>query len=222
MMSPIIPRTVHGLDPFVCLSAMHKSVRRGLEREAMEFACELGHTSKGFATMVANRLEVISHEDVSLAAPEVIPLVHASCTQARAWFDLQLDDLRKMGKWRMAIGTAIRALCRAEKSREGDHFQAAVGMSMLLDGRAPEIPDWAYDHHTTKGRKMGRGVEYFLTEATKLRPKSAEPDRYAKAAKAIVKAVVSTVVAGGKPKAAAAGNDKRGRRSKSTTQTLFG
>jgi hypothetical protein len=41
------------------LSAMEKAIRRGLEREAMEFAVELMHTSKAFHSMVCNRLEVI-------------------------------------------------------------------------------------------------------------------------------------------------------------------
>jgi replication-associated recombination protein RarA len=170
---PRIPQTLHNLNPFDCLSAMQKCIRRGLEREAMQFACELGHTSKAFATMVGNRLEIISHEDVGLAAPELIPLVHVSCQQAKAFY-----DRAEFGKWRMPIGTAVRALCRAPKSREGDHFNAAIGLPNELHGVAPEVPDWAYDHHTTRGRKLGRGVEYFRTESTKLVPPPDGPDPY--------------------------------------------
>ena len=54
MMSPRIPTTVHGLNLFECLSGLQKCIRRGLERQAMLFACELGHTSKGFATAVGD------------------------------------------------------------------------------------------------------------------------------------------------------------------------
>ena len=64
----MIPRTVHNMGAMECLSAIQKCVRRRMEREAMEFACELGHTSKAFVTMVCNRLELISHEDIGLAA----------------------------------------------------------------------------------------------------------------------------------------------------------
>jgi replication-associated recombination protein RarA len=117
----MIPRTIHNLGAHECISAMQKFIRRGMEREAMEMAVELGHTSKGFATWVTTRLEIISHEDVGLAAPEIIPLVRTCCEQARAWWNAD-----KLGQWRMPIGTAIRALARAAKSREGDHFQAAV------------------------------------------------------------------------------------------------
>ena len=57
---------------------MQKAIRRGIEREAMEFAVELMHTSKAFHSMVCNRLEVICHEDLdTLAAP------HGSCRSSR-------------------------------------------------------------------------------------------------------------------------------------------
>lgn len=162
----MIPRTVHNLGAFECLSAMQKCVRRGLEREAMEFACELGHTSKAFSTMVTNRLQIVSHEDVIL-------LVRTCCQQAREWY-----DPKKLGKWRIVVGTAIRAMCRADKSREGDHFQAAVGLRSKLEDYTPEIPDWAYDQHTRKGRKEGRGLDFFRTESTKLCPPPDGPDPY--------------------------------------------
>jgi hypothetical protein len=53
----MIPDTMNGLPAMACISAMQKAIRRGMEREAMEFAVELMHTSKAFHTMVCNRLE---------------------------------------------------------------------------------------------------------------------------------------------------------------------
>lgn len=169
----MIPKTIHGLTPHDCISAMQKFIRRGMEREAMEVACEMGHTSKGFATWVAGRLEVIAHEDVGLAAPEVITLVRTCVKQAREWYEPD-----RLGKWRMPIGTAIRALCRATKSREGDHFQAAVGLPLELEGRAPSIPDWVYDQHTHRGKAKGRGLDYFRTVSTQLVPAPDGKDPY--------------------------------------------
>jgi len=169
----MIPRTAHNLSAFDCLSAMQKCIRRGLEREAMEFACELGHTSKAFATMVVNRLEIINHEDIGLAAPELIPLVATCCEQAR-----RLYKPDKLGLWRMIAGTAIRAMCRAPKSREGDHFQAAVGLCNQLLDEAPEIPDWALDMHTVRGRKLGRDLDHFRAEGAQLVPAPDGPDLY--------------------------------------------
>ena len=52
----MIPDTKNGLSAMATISAMQKSIRRGLEREATEFACELIHTSKAFHSMVCNRL----------------------------------------------------------------------------------------------------------------------------------------------------------------------
>lgn len=169
----MIPFTVHKIAPHACISAMQKFIRRGMEREAMEVAVEMGHTSKGFATWVTTRLEIISHEDVGLATPEIITLVRTCCQQAREWYDAE-----KLGQWRMPIGTAIRALCRAAKSREGDHFQAAVGLRSQLEGYAPKIPDWVHDQHTIIGRKKGRGADYFRTVSTQLVPPPATPDAY--------------------------------------------
>ena len=101
-----MPATRNGLDPFQCLSALQKCIRRGLEREAMEFAVELMHSSKAFASMVCNRLQVISHEDCDTqAARTIVPFVKAACEQAREWYDA---DPAKLGKARMAIGNAIR------------------------------------------------------------------------------------------------------------------
>ena len=56
----MIPATKNGLPAMACVSAMQKAIRRSMEREAMEFAVELMHTSKAFHSMVCNRLEVFA------------------------------------------------------------------------------------------------------------------------------------------------------------------
>lgn len=162
----MIPATKNGLPSMACISALQKCIRRGMEKEAMQFACELLHTSKGFHSMVCNRLEVISHEDIDTTAdPRIVPFVKAACDQARAWYDPD-----QIGKSRMAIGNAIRLMCRAQKSREGDHFHASIGLASLLEGFVPTIPDWANDGHTIKGKSLGRGIDYFRAESAKLEP----------------------------------------------------
>lgn len=160
----MIPRTHHNQAALVCLSAMQKCIRRGMEREAMEFACELLHTSKPFCSMVCNRLELISHEDIdSMANPQIVPYVATCAAQAKAWYELP-----NPGKSRMAIGNAIRLMCRALKSRSADHFQAAIGLQNLLNGHVPTVPDWAHDMHTHQGKRLKRGLDHFRTEGTKL------------------------------------------------------
>ena len=170
----MIPPTKNGLPAMGCLSALQKSIRRGMEREAMEFACELIHTSKAFNTMVCNRLELIAHEDIdTAAAPHIVPFVRAAAQQAREWYDPE-----KLGRSRMPIGNAIRMMARAPKSREGDHFQAAIGLGQTLAGECPKIPDWANDGHTIAGKAQGRGVEFFREVSTVLAPAPATKDAY--------------------------------------------
>lgn len=169
-----IPDTKNGLPAMGCLSAMQKCIRRGMELEAMRFAVELHHTSKAFAVMVTNRLEIISHEDIdTMRAPWVVPYVRTCCEQARDWY-----DPKKLGKSRMAIGNAIRLMCRAPKSREGDHFHVAVGLAAEVEGYVPTIPDWADDHHTLRGKALGRGLDWFREHSTQLVPPPVDPDPY--------------------------------------------
>jgi hypothetical protein len=78
----------------------------------------------------------------------------------------------------MAIGNAIRLMCRAQKSREGDHFGAAIGLRAQLESFAPEIPDFANDRHTLAGRKLGRGLKHFREEGAKLIPPPTAVDPY--------------------------------------------
>jgi replication-associated recombination protein RarA len=169
----MIPDTKHGLNTMACVSAMQKAIRRGMEREAMEFACELMHSGKAFHSMVCNRLEVICHEDLNtLAAPHVFPVVAASLAASRERYS------KSIGEARLMVRNAIRAMCRSPKSRAGCHFAAAIGLRSLLEDYAPEIPDYALDMHTMKGKAMGRGLDHFRKEGAKLVPEPTEPDLY--------------------------------------------
>ncbi|WP_036054542.1 hypothetical protein [Bradyrhizobium sp. URHD0069] len=170
----MIPDTRNGLPAMACVSAMQKAIRRGMEREAMQFAVELIHTSKAFHSMVCKRLEIISHEDIDTQEnPAIVPFVATAVAQAMRWYDAE-----KPGASRMAIGNAIRLMSRAKKSREGDHFAAAVGLRSMLEGFVPTIPDWANDRHTIAGKKLGRGLDHFRKEGAKLIPPPTADDPY--------------------------------------------
>jgi replication-associated recombination protein RarA len=165
----MIPATIHNMPAMACVSAMQKAIRRGLEKEAMEFAVEQLHTSKAFHSMVCNRLEVICHEDLdTLAAPHVFPFVAASRERYS----------KSIGEARLMVGNAIRMMARAPKSRAGCHFGAAIGLRSMLENFAPTIPDWANDQHTLAGKKLGRGLDHFRLEGAKLVPEPTEPDPF--------------------------------------------
>ena len=169
----MIPPTKNGLPAMACVSATQKAIRRGMEREAMEFACELMHTSKAFHTMVCNRLEIISHEDLdTLAAPWVVPFVATAVAQSKERYG------KSIGEARLMIGNAIRMMCRSPKSRAGCHFAAAIGLRSMLEDFAPTIPDWANDQHTLEGKRMGRGLDHFRKEGAKLIPPPTADDPY--------------------------------------------
>lgn len=169
----MITATMSGLPAMACVSAMQKCIRRGLEREAMEFACELIHTSKAFHSMVCNRLEVICHEDLdTLAAPHVVPFVATALAQSRDRYS------KSIGEARLMVGNAIRIMCRSPKSRAGCHFAAAIGLRSTLEQFAPAIPDFANDQHTLAGKKLGRGLDHFRQEGAKLVPEPTEPDLF--------------------------------------------
>ena len=170
----MIPPTKNGLPAMACLSALQKCIRRNLELEAMRFAVELHQSSKNFATMVCNRLEIISHEDIdTIAAPWIVPYVATATAQAREWYKVD-----KPGRSLMPIGNCIRLMARAPKSRQGDHFQASTRLAAELEGYVPQIPDWADDQHTIRGKQLGRGLEYFRNESTKLIPVPTHSDSY--------------------------------------------
>jgi hypothetical protein len=117
---------------------------------------------------------LISHEDIDTQAdPAIVPFVAAAVAQAMRWYDAE-----KLGASRLAIGNAIRSMCRAKKSREGDHFGAAIGLRAQLEDFVPTIPDWANDQHTLAGRKLGRGLDHFRKEGAKLVPPPTADDPY--------------------------------------------
>ena len=156
-----------------CVSAMQKAIRRGMEREAMEFAVELMHTSKAFHSMVCNRLEVICHEDLdTLAAPQVVPFVATALAQSRERYG------KSIGEARLMVGNCIRMMCRSPKSRAGCHFAAAIGLRSMLEGFAPTIPDCALRSAHDGRASVGRGLDHFRKEGAKLIPPPTEPDLY--------------------------------------------
>ncbi|WP_152535715.1 hypothetical protein [Bradyrhizobium sp. Ai1a-2] len=111
--APMIPDTLNGLPAMACVSAMQKAIRRSMEREAMEFAVELMHTSKAFHTMVCNRLEIICHEDLdTLAAPHVFPFVAASLAASRDRYS------KSIGEARLTVGNASRRAASASMPRQ--------------------------------------------------------------------------------------------------------
>jgi replication-associated recombination protein RarA len=140
-------------------SSLQKSLRRGMEKDAMYWALEM---CPKYERYLWKRLQIISYEDVSALAPGNIPL--AISVMKNDYF-----NYREKGEMLapLILANAILLLARSPKNRIADNFITAV--SFLIDnGWKEEIPDYALDKHTSKGRQMGRGGKDFVDEGTRL------------------------------------------------------
>jgi replication-associated recombination protein RarA len=141
-------------------SALQKSIRRGLEREALHWATEL--ELAGYDNCVWKRLRIIASEDVGLADTSVAVAVRALYDN---WRELSKKKDEPAGHYRVFLLHAVCLLARAPKSRSLDH--ALMLMYGGERGQLP-IPDYALDMHTRRGREVGRGLTHFLEEGAKL------------------------------------------------------
>jgi replication-associated recombination protein RarA len=68
--------------------------------------------------------------------------------------------LRRPGRptERIMLAHAVLALCRAPKSRVCDDFAAWTSHRIESEGEKLEIPDYALDFHTKRGRAKGRQI----------------------------------------------------------------
>ena len=158
------------------ISALQKSIRRGLEEQACMFAYELYISSPQLEEKLWRRLLTISVEYIGMGNPMAAIMVNNLYQMSRE-FDYSDGDRP------MYFIHAIRYLCQSEKDRSSDLLKNICIKSFAM-GKFPEIPDYALDKHTVRGQAMGRDSFHFLNEASKVYPqKEVDNDykeRYAK------------------------------------------
>lgn len=158
------------------ISALQKSIRRGLEEQACMFAYEMYISSPQLEEKLWRRLLTISVEDIGMGNPIAAIMVN-NLYQMSKQFDYSDGDRP------MYFIHAIRYLCSSEKDRSSDLLKNICIKSFAM-GKFPEIPDYALDKHTQRGQAMGRDSFHFLNEASKVYPqKEVDNDykeRYAK------------------------------------------
>jgi replication-associated recombination protein RarA len=69
---------------------------------------------------------------------------------------------------RIILAHAIIALCRAPKSRIADDLACVVSHQRESEGLRREIPDYALDQHTQRGKRLGRGIQHWAEEGCQL------------------------------------------------------
>ncbi|HVY51844.1 MAG TPA: AAA family ATPase [Devosia sp.] len=161
--------TEHGLAADEVISALQKSIRRGLTENALLLGWEMYVTSAEMEAMLWSRLGVISVEDVGLGNPTAPILVETLYRMHERHARPQHDRF-------LFAAHAIRVMASGLKDRTTDDMANWAKHSIALGERLPEIPDFALDMHTRRGAQMGRDYRWFLEEASKVAPEIANRD----------------------------------------------
>ena len=160
------PLTQHGHPLGEVASAFQKAIRRGLEDEALHWGVELDISNYG--EYAWKRMRIITSEDIGLAE------LHLPA-QIRALYDNWVDQRKKKddkhGPERLFLIHGILLLVRSHKSRLVDHAL----ITYYGNHAKREIPDWALDKHTFRGRRLKRGVKHFFEEGIRLTNKMTLP-----------------------------------------------
>lgn len=164
-MSAYKQQTVKGYEFSEVASAFQKSIRRGLEAEAMYWAIELYESN--YDEYLWKRMRIITSEDVGLANGSLPAVIHALYS---TYTELKKKKDERHRPERLQLTHAVLKLCRAKKSRVVDHCLIASWENHAKEKKA--IPDYALDKHTLKGKKMGRGWGHFFKEGTLLEPQA--------------------------------------------------
>lgn len=144
------------------ISALQKSIRRGLEEQACMFAYELYVSSPQLEEKLWRRLLTISVEDIGMGNPMAAIVVNNLYQMSR---EFEYAD----GDRPIYFIHAIRYMCQSEKDRSSDLLKNICIKSFAM-GKFPEVPDYALDKHTQRGQAMGRDSFHFLNEASKVYP----------------------------------------------------
>ena len=162
--------TENGFPADEVISALQKSIRRGLTENAVLLGWEMFITSPELEEKMWARLMVISVEDVgygNLDAPVLIDTLYR----------MHLRFGRPEHDRFLFAAHAIRVMASGKKDRTSDDMVNWAKHSMAFGERMPEIPDFAVDMHTGRGEAMGRDYLYFMNEASKVVPEIEDKDQ---------------------------------------------
>lgn len=153
-------KTKQDFDFFEVASAFQKSIRRGDELQSMYWAVEL--YDSGYQNYAWKRMIIMASEDVGLGDPFVIVQMMA----LKQSYDFLAQKKEKSLPERLPFTQAVILLSRCCKSRYIDHaitYYWNLNKTVHID-----IPDYAFDMHTRRGKAMGRGLEFFYNESVKV------------------------------------------------------
>lgn len=152
-------KTIKGYDMFEVVSAFQKAIRRGIESDAMFWGVELFES--GFIPYAWKRMLIISIEDIGLANP-MAPVV---VRELKNIYD-EMTKNDKKGQYRLPYVQAILYLVHSKKSRLTDWALNYWFDSHLFNDEDREIPDYAIDIHTRRGKIIGKTITDFFTSGS--------------------------------------------------------
>lgn len=168
-------RTIRGYTLLDVASALQKAIRRADARHAGYWAIELFES--GYQMYLWRRLLTISAEDCWGVITHEVEALRVSWERIHE---------HKRGRGRIFAAKAVILLCMARKSRDADHLTNLVYDPKAVDDaelerqldearNAPEdlpIPEYAYDVHTSIGKKAGKTkAQFFREEQAALDPR---------------------------------------------------
>ncbi len=170
--------TKRGYELFEVASALQKSIRRGDAKTAGYFALEL--EASGFVKYLWRRLFVISAEDIAGCVTQEVEALYKGFIHVN-YKSKKLDK----PEGRLFIAKAVILLAQAFKCRDADHLIIYVYdreniskkevdelIKSVTEADKMDIPEYAYDCHTIKGKSRGKTKEDFLkTEFESLNPR---------------------------------------------------
>lgn len=157
-------RTKNGYKLDETVSSLQKEIRRGNELMASYWAFELNDS--GYWRYCFRRLQVIAGEDIGLANPEAMILVSSTYSsllaQERVKKVLQVDN--------NVLGFVVAYMARSKKSRHVDYLGGVI-LKRKEQGWKPEVPEYAIDEHTERGRELGKDDNEFFRTGSMIKNK---------------------------------------------------
>lgn len=155
-------KTMRGYDFFEVSSSFQKAIRRCDEEQAMYWALELFHSN--YHNYLWKRMLIMVSEDVGLAEP-MAPAIMAGLHHNHEVLVKAAAGKKPIDK--LPTMHAVLYLVRCKKSRVVDWALGFYSSTRHIDAQL-EIPDYALDKHTRRGKAMGRTIVHFFEEGAAL------------------------------------------------------
>jgi len=152
------------------ISALQKEIRRGHFENACFFCMELLDSGEKFINKFWERMLVIVVEDIS-DTQAIIAINNLKKTY------FELKETKQCDRDMQAI-KAVQILCEAKKDRIVSEIYDYLKIKRK-EGLRIDIPNYAIDMHTKKGKKEGKDYLHFLETSSKVNnPKENKNKKY--------------------------------------------